>query len=116
MPVEGRGLGSRQTQQAARGREIGKLNNSETCSEAPPGLWSDANSVGCAASGFVDLDIQPNGPGGNLPIQGAIKLRSTFQILDFIGTGIRIAPEFEVSPNVPIEETGARATAALKIN
>src|SRR5258708_3216814 len=30
MPVEGRGLSSRQTQQAARGREIGKPNNSET--------------------------------------------------------------------------------------
>jgi len=58
-------------------------------------------------SGFVDLDIQPNGPGGNFPIQGAIKLRSMFQILNFIATGIRIAPEFEVSSNVPIEETDA---------
>jgi hypothetical protein len=67
-------------------------------------------------SGFVYLDVQPNGPGGNLPIQGAMKLRSMFQILDFIGTGIRITPEFEVNPNVPIEETGARATATLKIN
>ena len=67
-------------------------------------------------SGFVYLDIQPNGRGGNLPIQGAIKLRSMFQILDFIGTGIRIAPEFEVNPNVPIEETEVRATATLKIN
>jgi hypothetical protein len=39
-----------------------------------------------------------------------------FQILNFIATGIRIAPEFEVSPNVPIEETDAEATATLKIN
>jgi hypothetical protein len=37
-----------------------------------------------------------------------------FQILNFIGTGIRITPEFEVSPNVPLEE--ATATATLKIN
>src|SRR5215831_19479955 len=44
-------------------------------------------------SGFVYLDIQPNGPGGNFPIQGAIKLRSMFQILKFIATGIKIAPE-----------------------
>ena len=66
-------------------------------------------------SGFVYLDIQPNAPGGNLPIQGAIKLRSMFQVLDFIGTGIRVAPEFEVSPNVPIDET-ERITATLKIN
>ena len=67
-------------------------------------------------SGFVYLDIQPNGPDGNLPIQGAIKLRSMFQILNFIATGIRIAPEFDVIPNVPIEESDAGSTATLKIN
>ena len=67
-------------------------------------------------SGFVYLDIEPNGPGGNFPIQGAIKLRSMFAILKFIGSGIRIAPEFEVNPDVPIEETDAKATATLKIN
>ncbi|MBV9202942.1 MAG: hypothetical protein JO320_10495 [Alphaproteobacteria bacterium] len=67
-------------------------------------------------SGFVYLDIQPNGPGGNLPIQGAIKLRSMFQILNFIATGIRIAPEFAVSANVPTEEPEAEARATLKIN
>jgi hypothetical protein len=67
-------------------------------------------------SGFVYLDIRPNGPGGNFPIQGAIKLRSMFQILNFIGAGIRVTPEFEVSPNVPIKETEATATATLKIN
>ena len=67
-------------------------------------------------SGFVYLDIRPNGPGGNFPIQGAIKLRSMFQILNFIATGIRIAPEFAVSANVPTEETEAGATATLKIN
>ena len=67
-------------------------------------------------SGFVYLDIKPNGPGGNFPIQGAIKLRSMFAILQFIGSGIRIAPEFEVNPDVPIEETDAKATATLKIN
>jgi hypothetical protein len=67
-------------------------------------------------SGFVYLDIEPNGPGGNLPIQGAIKLRSMFQILNFIATGIRIAPEFKVSPNLPTEETDVGATATLKIN
>jgi hypothetical protein len=67
-------------------------------------------------SGFVYLDIRPNGPGGNFPIQGAIKLRSMFQILNFIATGIRIAPEFDVNPEVPIEETDSGATATLKIN
>jgi hypothetical protein len=67
-------------------------------------------------SGFVYLDIRPNGPGGDFPIQGAIKLRSMFQILNFIATGIRIAPEFEVNPNVSTEETYAGAIATLKIN
>src|SRR5271165_1345998 len=67
-------------------------------------------------SGFVYLDIQPDGPGGNLPIQGAIKLRSMFQILNFIAKGIRIAPEFDVRPRVQTEETEAGPTATLKIN
>src|SRR5713101_6598963 len=38
MPVEGRGLSSRQTQQAVRDREIGQPNNSETCSKAADGV------------------------------------------------------------------------------
>jgi len=66
-------------------------------------------------SGFVYLDIQPDGPGGNFPIQGAIKLRSMFQILNFIARGIRTAPEFDVSPDLPTEATAGPA-ATLKIN
>src|SRR5271166_5034835 len=38
MPVEGRGLGSRQTQQAVKDWEIGQPNNSETCSKAADGV------------------------------------------------------------------------------
>src|SRR5229473_1439842 len=38
MPVEGRGLSSRRTQQAVRGGEIGQPNNSQTCSEAADGV------------------------------------------------------------------------------
>src|SRR5215470_1933986 len=67
-------------------------------------------------SGFVYLDIQPTGPGGNFPVQGAIKLRSMFQILNFVATGIRIAPEFAVSANVPTEMTEEENIATLKIN
>jgi hypothetical protein len=67
-------------------------------------------------SGFVYLDIRSNGPGGNFPIQGAIKLRSMFQILNFIGAGIRVAPEFEISPNVPVRKAESGGTATLKIN
>ena len=66
--------------------------------------------------GFVSLEIRPNGPGGNFPIQGAIKLRSMFQILNFIAGGIRVAPEFQVSSNVPTKVTEEGNIATLKIN
>ena len=49
-------------------------------------------------AGFVYLDIQPTEQGG-LSIQGAIKLRSLFQILSFLARGIRQAPEFDVAPD-----------------
>src|SRR5712664_1599753 len=42
MPVEGRGLSSRQTQQVARDREIGQHNNSETCPEAADGVTRES--------------------------------------------------------------------------
>src|SRR3974390_1677460 len=42
MPVEGRGLSSRQTQQAVRDREIGQPSNSETCSETADGVTRDS--------------------------------------------------------------------------
>lgn len=48
-------------------------------------------------SGFVYVDIRPDGPGGDFPIQGAIKLRSILQIIVFIGNGIQKAPEFDVT-------------------
>jgi hypothetical protein len=68
-------------------------------------------------SGFVYLDVRPNGPGGNFPIQGAIKLRSMFQILNFIGNGIQTAPEFDVSADLGTEtiETGPAATLTLNV-
>src|SRR5712692_6217867 len=50
MPVEGRGLGSRQTQQAVRDREIGQPSNSETCSEA-------ADGVACKSEGGSRLSL-----------------------------------------------------------
>ena len=42
MPGEGRGLSSRQTQQAVRDREIGQPNNSETCSKAADGVTRES--------------------------------------------------------------------------
>ena len=67
-------------------------------------------------SGFVYLDIRPDGPGGDLPIHGAIKLRSMFQILNFVAKGIHTAPEFDVNPDDRTGRAAAESAAALKIN
>lgn len=48
--------------------------------------------------GFVFLDVRPDGPGGNFPIRGAIKLRSMLQMLAFVASGARAVPEFDVAP------------------
>jgi hypothetical protein len=67
-------------------------------------------------SGFVYVDVRGDGPGGNFPIRGAIKLRSMFQILSFIAKGIHTAPEFDVSPDPRSGETEAAPAMTLKIN
>jgi len=49
--------------------------------------------------GFVYVDIRPGSPGGDLPVHGAIKLRSMLQMLVFVANGLRDAPEFDVAPD-----------------
>jgi len=68
-------------------------------------------------SGFVYVEIRPEGPGGDFPIRGAIKLRSMQQVLTFVADGIRAAPEFQVAPD---PRTGAvapspPATLAIRV-
>jgi hypothetical protein len=48
---------------------------------------------------FVLIDVRPNHPGGDLPIFGALKLRSLFAMLDFVGKSIDLFPEFPVDPD-----------------
>lgn len=48
---------------------------------------------------FVYVDIGPDGHGGEMPLKGAIKLRSLWQILSFVARGIHASPEFEVMPD-----------------
>jgi hypothetical protein len=72
--------------------------------------------IGKNPSGFVYLDIRPDGPGGNFPIQGAIKLRSMQQILTFIGDSIRAFPEFDVAPDPRTGPIDMNPTSTLKIN
>ena len=68
-------------------------------------------------SGFVHLDIRADGPGGDLPITGAIKLRSMLQILTFLARGIRDAAEFDVAPDPRSGEVrpGPSATMAIAV-
>jgi hypothetical protein len=49
--------------------------------------------------GFVFLDVSPDGPGGDFPIRGAIKLRSMLQMRAFVADGARAVPEFDVAPD-----------------
>ena len=48
---------------------------------------------------FVYIDIRAGGHGGEMPLKGAIKLRSLWQMLTFLAQGIRAWPEFEVTPD-----------------
>jgi hypothetical protein len=48
---------------------------------------------------FVLIDVRPNYPGGDLPIFGALKLRSLFAMLDFVGKSIQLFPEVAVDPD-----------------
>src|ERR1700751_2175592 len=46
MPVEGRGLSSRPTQEVVRDLEIGQPSNSEECSETPDGVTRESEGGG----------------------------------------------------------------------
>src|SRR5271156_82705 len=64
MPVEGRGLGSRQTQQAVRDREIGQPNNSEKCSEAADGVTRESEGRSRLSLLRPVREDQPRGSSG----------------------------------------------------
>ena len=48
---------------------------------------------------FVLIDVRPEHPGGDFPISGALKLRSLFAMLDFVGKSISLFPEIAVDPD-----------------
>jgi hypothetical protein len=66
--------------------------------------------------GFVYIHVRPDGPGGDLPIQGAIKLRSIQQMLYFISNGIRVAQEFAVTPDERTGSVSENPVSTLQIN
>jgi len=67
--------------------------------------------------GFVYIDVRPDGPGGDLSIRGAIKLRSMLQILAFLAEGIHQDPEFNVAadPRTGNVRPGPPATLAINV-
>lgn len=67
---------------------------------------------------FVHLDIRPGGPGGELPVTGAIKLRSLLQMLSFVARGIDETPEFDVTPDPRSAkvEKSPRTTLAINVS
>jgi hypothetical protein len=67
-------------------------------------------------SGFVHLAIRSDGPGGDLAVQGAIKLRSMLQILNFIANSIHIAKEFDVTPDSRTGDVVKSPSGTMKIN
>jgi hypothetical protein len=67
-------------------------------------------------SGFVYLEIRPDRPGGDLAIRGAIKLRSMFQILEFLADAIGDAKEFDVPPDPRAGAAGRSPAETMRIN
>ncbi len=66
--------------------------------------------------GFVYVHVRPDGPGGDFPILGVIKLRSILQILAFVGGDIRTAPEFDVAPDPRTGPLARNPVSTLQIN
>jgi hypothetical protein len=54
-------------------------------------------------SNIIPVVIRPDGPGGDYPTVGHLRLRSFAQIMKFLGNGLGKEPEFEVEPD---ERTG----------
>ncbi len=66
--------------------------------------------------GHVFVDIRSDGPGGDFPIRGTLKLRNVFQILKFVANGLEFAREFDVAPDPRTGKIGDNPRATLQIN
>ena len=66
--------------------------------------------------GHVFIDIRSEGPGGDFPIRGTLKLRSILRILDFVANGIEFAREFDIAPHPKTGKIGNNPRATLQIN
>lgn len=66
--------------------------------------------------GHVYVDIRSDGPGGDFRIRGTLKLRSIFQILDFVANSIEFAREFDVAPDLRTGKIADNPAATLQID
>jgi hypothetical protein len=67
-------------------------------------------------SGFAYLELRPDRPGGDFVVQGAIKLRSMFQILDFLADNTGGAEESEIPPDTRIGAPETGPAEAMRID
>jgi hypothetical protein len=82
---------------AVRGRVLISNYDPRVLSDAERERLNDIASR--SPDNFVLVDVRPEYQGGEFPIFGALKLRSLFGMLDFVGKSIRLFPEFAVDPD-----------------
>lgn len=66
----------------------------------------------------VMVDIRPDYPGGELPLHGFFRLRSFYNVLNFIGRGLDDQPEFSVDkhPNTPVVTENPIETLGISVS
>ena len=67
-------------------------------------------------SNFVYLHIRAGDPGGDYPIEGAIKLRGLIQTLDYVATSIGTTAEHDLTSDPRTGPVQPRPAVTLKIN
>lgn len=70
------------------------------------------------ASNEVMVDIRSDYPGGELPLHGFVRLRSFYNVLNFIGRDLDDEPEFAVDkhPNTPNVRENPLHTLAIQVS
>ena len=67
-------------------------------------------------SHFVYLHIRPGDPGGDYPIEGAIKLRGLIQTLEYVAASIGTTKDHDLTKDPRTGRVQARPAVTLKIN
>jgi hypothetical protein len=71
--------------------------------------------AGANPGNFVLVDIRPGHPGGDLPLFGALKLRSLNMILSFVAADHGASREFDVTKDPRTGDSGPNPRRALRI-